>query len=843
MQRRSFLKGAATVAAGTSLFNIVGCAIFAFSILASCAAWGYEEPVYTVTVANGTNNLDEAMVEVTQDGATTTAAFSSLTLDQGGTFVKKGMGWLQSSTAMSVFTGEVVVAEGALILTADGQSGATLNDNAKYRETTWTNCASLVVSNGATIVLVTLADGTWVHLRQPVALAGEGLNGMGAIYHVKQYNKSSNDTQLYYSHVTLLDDTKIVYEDGGRVGIGYSIVDMDGHDLTFATRGSTRGVQVLCGLQVKNPGNILADHTQLYFSSSKKWEGTAENTIVLTNNPYFRMYNFGGEIHWTLVNAYEGLIGYSQDASSSPSYDDPTQNIWHGPWRLDKNMYIGASTDASDNYGIVLAGAVSGDGGFTLRHQWLRLKSKSNTFKGGVNVNTNGHLVLYGNGSLPADGGTLKIKDGGEVIFDEANADALSLSTMEYPAIDWTVPSGETVSLPYCTNTVVRSLVKRGAGTLNLSGKIAVTGVTEIAAGTLRIPYEQAGLCEGWVDPAVAGETTGSAILNKLQYGATNRVVLGAELAYTSSSALWQRSPIQPWSLLLSYHGYIWNRKSTDATWVIAQEMWKGTYLYIDGVRRGGYSVPGQTSGTEVNYYHGGTPNDNKRVTFYTVTVAPGPHRIDMRTYTQSSTGTGKWGPCQYDPTNATWKANFGWAIDWNGTMSTNCVDYSEMRDPGDGSLFTTTTNGMDEVLSSLVPRFDHLKFSGGTLDAYGSDIQVKTLECGAGVLTNSNAYAANGTLAVGEKLIVDGASYVGGTLKIQGKLKFAAGATIDYESLSLLKHDDYALIEATDGIEGMPAFGGSAPGGRGWHLGKTTVDGVETLTLGWRLGMTIIIK
>ena len=314
---------------------------------------------------------------------------------------------------------------------------------------------------------------------------------------------------------------------------------------------------------------------------------------------------------------------------------------------------------------------------------------------------------------------------------------------------------------------------------------------------------------------------------------------MGTELAYTSSSALWQRSPIQPWSLLLSYHGYIWNRKSTDATWVIAQEMWKGTYLYIDGVRRGGYGVPGQTSGTEVNYYHGGSPNDNKRVTFYTVTVAPGPHRIDMRTYTQSSTGTGKWGPCQYDPTNATWKANFGWAIDWNGTMSTNCVDYSEMRDPGDGSLFTVTTNGMDDVLSALVPKFDNLKFSGGTLDARGSSLSVKTLECGAGMLTNSNAYAANGTFTIGEKLKVDGASYRGGTLKIQGKLKLAAGAALDCEDLSLLAHGDYALVEATDGIEGRPAFGGT----RGWHIDKINVDGKETLALRWYLGTALILR
>ena len=87
-----------------------GCAVFALSILVPCVACGYEEPVYTVTVAGGTNSLDEATVEVTQNGETTTAAFSSLTLNQGGTFVKKGMGWLQSSTAMSVFTGEIVVA-------------------------------------------------------------------------------------------------------------------------------------------------------------------------------------------------------------------------------------------------------------------------------------------------------------------------------------------------------------------------------------------------------------------------------------------------------------------------------------------------------------------------------------------------------------------------------------------------------------------------------------------------------------------------------------------------------------------------------------------------------------
>ena len=283
--------------------GVGGCAILAFAILASCAAFGYEEPVYTVTVAAGTNSLDEATVEVTQNGETTTAAFTDLTLDQGGTFVKKGMGFLQSSTAMSVFTGEVVVAEGALIVSEDGQTGKRLTDNTKYR-TEWVDCARLVVSNGATIVLITTSEGTWPHLTQPVSLSGEGLNGLGAIYHRREYSKEVNATQLYYSHITLLGDTKIVYENAGRVGFGYCILDMNGHDLTCATPGSSRGNQVFCGMQVKNPGNIFGDHTQLYFSASKAWQGSAANTVTFTNDSYFRMYNFDGNVPWTLVNAY-----------------------------------------------------------------------------------------------------------------------------------------------------------------------------------------------------------------------------------------------------------------------------------------------------------------------------------------------------------------------------------------------------------------------------------------------------------------------------------------------------------------------------------------------------------
>ena len=66
------------------LKSVRGCAVLILAILASATLYGYDEPVYTVTVAAGTNSLDEATVEVTQNGETTSAAFSSLTLNQGG---------------------------------------------------------------------------------------------------------------------------------------------------------------------------------------------------------------------------------------------------------------------------------------------------------------------------------------------------------------------------------------------------------------------------------------------------------------------------------------------------------------------------------------------------------------------------------------------------------------------------------------------------------------------------------------------------------------------------------------------------------------------------------------
>jgi hypothetical protein len=119
----------------------------------------------------------------------------------------------------------------------------------------------------------------------------------------------------------------------------------------------------------------------------------------------------------------------------------------------------------------------------------------------------------------------------------------------------------------------------------------------------------------------------------------------------------------------------------------------------------------------------------------------------------------------------------------------------------------------------------------------------VPVLECGSGSITNSNEYLTNCIITVTESMRVDSASYRGGTLKIDGKLRFAEGATLDGEDLALLSRGEYSLVEAADGIEGLPAFDTNADGNKGWHVKKTVVDGVEKLTFSWHMGTVVTFR
>ena len=810
-------------------------------------ATALDYPVYTVTTSgNGTNNLSSAQVEVVSaEGATPeTVAFSSLALSSG-TFRKKGTGFLMSADGMASFTGTVLVEEGAWISTKLGHLG---------RSASATDRSAVVVSNGASIVF-DIPDSATAAFRHNITLGGGGYNGMGVVCLNSPGPNTSASKPLFRNSTWTMTDgatIKLLNRTSSKpLCTWYVSFAMNGHTLTFSgfgdVTGSTYNKTYLFNSTFSGTvGHIVLDSARLYYynydtsTAAYTFTGSSANTLTVKggdgnktrNDSWLTTDNMVQGSPWTLKIEGEGIIRASTgDWGMTNSI---AKAGWAGPVQLVNGLgFISSNSGKS----FTLPNMVYGDGGLqcTLGLQ-INLINAGNSFGGELRMNTNrdaahdGELRVFWNGALPKN-------SAGATLY---NSDLTLMYSHDYqlPSLTFDVADGKTKKFSGGTNGVVRSFKKTGAGVLDMTSPLTVTGVTELAGGTLRLPCDRAGLIFGWrVQEGNASEDV-SALTPML----TNRVEQGANLVYTDDMVEWQRFDSNV-KRLFTYHGYIWNRTNAAQTWTFAAQITQGMQIYIDGVKQNWTDVS-----SWYNFY------SDKKVGFMTFNnVAPGCHQIDVRMYT--GTDRRAWGTVANRwqgegvsgaPTNATWQADLGLAIDRQGRGSKNYADYEKLVDPGDGSFLTVVpgdAENAEEVIAHM-PKFDHLKFTGGTLDTRGSDITVPVLEDVNGVVTNSNAYFPGGSLTVGQKWIVSGATTANKTLKVTGKLKFAAGSVLEGADLSLLsRKTEHMLATATGGIEGMPAFDSNALGNNGWHLVKETVNGVESVKLFWRLGTTVVIR
>ena len=507
---------------------------------------------------------------------------------------------------------------------------------------------------------------------------------------------------------------------------------------------------------------------------------------------------------------------------------------WAGPVELADGL---TSVSGAGNDSFTFYNTISGVGGIACsRGQQISLANGGNTFTGEVQINTGhvgeGELRLFADGALPSNGA-------GARLYDSSLELAGCRGTYRLPSLMFDVGNGLAETFRGGTNGVVQSLVKRGPGILDVSAPVTVTGITEIAAGTLRIPYAYAGLIAGGM-PSVSPNYPANQLSEIDTIVLTNRVALGTDLAYTDEEGYWLRD-LSTWGgrALFTYHGYLWNRSGEAQDWTFALNISQGADLYLNGTRVSGlYSTDYRANGF---------------IKFTTISVPPGANRFDLRIYSFGSFGPSyNWSEYRNGYTykkNSTsgaklaWKPNLGFAIDMQGRESTNAVDYVAAVDPGDGSLLTVSADGMNDGVVAVLPKFDHLKFTGGTFDMRGSDVTVSVLDGVNGAVTNSNSYYSGGTLTVGQKWILSGSAVAGKTLNVSGKLNFAAGSALECSGLALLSRKvEHTLATATGGIEGMPAFDDKAPGNKGWHLVKATVNGVDSLKFFWQRGMMISI-
>lgn len=803
----------------------------AIMALCAAAAFAFDEPIYTITTSGeGTNDITAAAIEVTENGTTTTKSFSEISFT-AGTILKRGTGFLRSNAGLSSFTGTVVVAEGAWLATGNGQLGHSIYP--------YTDSASVVISNGASVAIA-IPSGSTAQFRQAITFGGTGYHGMGAI--CVENKVASLDSLFWNTLWTMTDDATIAYHNTtSTFTSGYVVVDMQGHTLTFQGYGKGTGSTFYMSYPTfLNPGHIVLDGARwghkIDGPKTVKYDlaGTSENTIVLrkgtrvANEPWFHLVNMNPTSPWKIISHDGGVL-----RATHGQWGSTNLAAWAGPVELASGR---TAVSGSGHSSFTFYNTVSGVGGFYCsRGQQVSLANGGNSFAGEAVINSNrsegeGELRLFADGALPANGA-------GARLYDSSLELAGYRGTYHLPSLMFDVGEGLTETFRGGTNGVVKSLQKKWKGTLDVSAPVTVTGVTEIADGVLRIPYAYAGLIAG--GKASVSPNYPSDQLSKIDTVVhTNRVALSTDLAYTDEEGYWLRDQVT-WGgrALFTYHGYLWNRSGATQNWTFALNISQGADLYLNGSAVANlYATDYRASGF---------------IKFRTIPVPPGANRFDLRIYTTGAYGPSyDWNEYRKGSTNykknskngepLAWKPNFGFAIDTKGRESTNAVDYVAAADPGDGSLLTVSADGLDDGVAAVLPKFDHLKFSGGTLDIRGNDFTVPVLEGVNGAVTNSNAYFPGGSLTVGEKWILPAAAVAGKTLKVAGRLKFAAGAALECDFANL-PHGAHTLATATGGIEGMPEFDEDA--NRGWHLVKTDENGMESLTLFWQSGMSITIR
>lgn len=814
----------------------------------------YAYPIYTVTTSGeGTNELASAQVEVVAEAGVDpeTVDFSTLSgTFANGTIFKRGTGFLMSCDGISTFTGTLVVVEGAWIATKRGQLGQSVDAN--------TPKSSVVISNGATVVVAAPAGSRsdTMYLRQPITMSGTGYKGLGAICVM---NETAQTACFRNTTWKLLGDTTITFNRFKTPSTNYLTINLNGYTLTLSSLDGSAGSNSFDFKYstISNPGHIVLENAvRLSLTSDARQRngatpsartvlnGSAANTITYRprgSNMYecwMQLPNFDAA-NWSLVFENNGVL-----RATHGLWDDTSYAGWNGPIEVQAGK-VSASGVAGCS--IALKGAITGNGGIeSTRGQQLHLMNDGNTFKGPLTLNQNregeGELCVYGENSFPYEGA-------GGTLTDSSLALMRLTGTYTLPSLTFNVGEGKTESFRGGTNGFARSVTKTGAGTLDISAPVAITGVTTVAGGILRIPYKYAGLIAGGIaalpsaDPAPTSDYPYTKISLINSYMITNRVALGTDIAYTQENDHWLRDQAT-WSgrAFFNYHGYVWNRSDEPKDWSFALAITQGADLYL-----GGKEVPGMYA---TDYRAEGF------VKFKTVTLQPGATRFDLRIYTTGAYGPSYnwseyWKGYTYKKNSNSgeplaWKPNFGFGINMNGEESTNVVDYIEAMDAGDGALFTVSADGLDDGVAAKLPQFSHLKLSGGTFDYRGNDFSVPVLEGVNGAITNSNAYFPGGSLTVAEKWLIKGTDSALGAkaLEVGGRLRFAPGAVLEWEDLPLLPRGEYVLARSATGFDSLPEWRPANRNHSRWHLAKAKdADGNDILTFTWCAGTTVIIR
>ena len=805
--------------------------------VSSFAASVRAQTVYTVTTdeshAYGAPlDIDGASVTVDDGSQVVIRPFPEVrdSFAAGSVFRKRGAGYLRSSPSMFGFSGEIRVEEGGFMVVTNRCLGPTDNELAN----------PVVVSNGASIVVCpTLATcpNDSLLMRNPVTFVGEGYEGRGAICYAmgegcSLQNKGFNgDWTLAGDAMIGIDTSEYVNHPGLRY------LYLKGNILTVKQMGDKAGTFVMPrGVIAGGTGaNVLFDGPNLrpliQDANRDWWSGDAGNELVLTNGAVLGWYIFEPRPRWSLV-VNEGSRLWIAGREKYPCNLGAPEHFgsWGGPLRVNADVF--SIIGESNLQGAWFLGPVSGRGGISARDMWLKLSCATNSFKGSVAVSLGTRsyetgLALYANGAVPASCGGIAVTNATTYLGAE---EPFSLPTLAYE-----VTSGESCVSGFATRVTMPSLVKTGAGTLDLSTlPVTVTGLADVRGGTLKLCGRAVAAADAAkLHSAVPGLWCGISP-NESGPGAGDTVVYSNFV--DSCFAMMREHSYPPWirSRPTVWGGYIWNRSPTNETWTFAVSVRAQGRVYVDG------AVVANN-------------DDYGNVALGNVEMTPGPHLFRFAVNPRTVGGPGSGVPLKE---GWTWASEMGLAIDRHGRSSKNSDDYffpsnavvagvsGYAVEGGDGSLFTRDarerSDFTDAELAAVLraTSLGRVAMSGGaTLDLCGTaDSAPFPLQ----------GFTGGGTVANGS-VLVDG-TWMLTTVKRHpiglrveaGDLIFDSQAVVDCDVDGIKpKSDGYIIASASGALAGTPTL---SPRMReaGWRL---EVKGGRHLVISRPIGLFVIFR
>ena len=361
-------------------------------------------------------------------------------------------------------------------------------------------------------------------------------------------------------------------------------------------------------------------------------------------------------------------------------------------------------------------------------------------------------------------------------------------------------------------NTV---FTKKGTGELFYNSNFGAP-LLDVQGGGVKLRNVNAGLIYG----ILPGSNTSRGAVVEMESSVvpTNTTALGTDMLYQT----------RPMFTCYVYSGYIWNREATNVNWTFVSGLHHGSRFIFDG---------------DVKFSGNLSNNTYPPFVAQLENVAPGPHRFEMRNHSGLSSASGGYGINTMAKHGWTWgdKKYFMW--DPLGRASSNIVDYVQAYDPGDGSIFSVTTNGVLPETLSLRPQFPAMRFAPGTyFDVNGVSFATGDLT-GAPTITNSSALFTEYTFSVTNSWTVPAADFAAGAvLDVSGRLAFGADVALTITDFADMPHtESRVLARAAAGIEGMPTFTPPVAHPSRWRYRKSP-DGRELL-LDYSAGTALLLR